>query len=622
MRQAVKTPSELEAFRVAIIEKQKAFTRTVNICVGTGCAAKGSEKLYELFQKAADDHNSGNGKDVFIKAKCVGCRGLCSQGPIITVLPEKILYTGVTEADVEEIFTETILNGRIVERLLYINQKTADQAETEDDIPFLHQQRRIVLAQNGRIDPTNIEDYIEVGGYSALVKAISSMTPEQVIDEIEISGLRGRGGGGFPTGRKWKACREADGAAKYVICNGDEGDPEAFKDKAVMEGNPHVILEGLIIGAYAIGASNGYIYVRNEYPIAVSHLKNAIEQCRSLGLLGENILGSGFCFEIRINRGGGAFVSGESTALLASLEGKQAEPRAKYVHAVEIGLNGMPTVLNNVETWANVAGIVTNGGKWFSSIGANGSKGTKIISLAGKVVNTGLVEIPMGTTFKEIVEDIGGGIKDGKKLKAIQTGGPSGGCIPSEFLNTPVDFSELSDLGSMLGSGGIIAMDEDTCMAGVARNLLTFLLEESCGKCSTCREGIAQMVAILERITSGKGAIGDLDTLEQLAVLLTDTALCAFGRTAANPVLSTMRYFRTEYEAHINDKHCPAKECKGLFLYDIDAVACTGCGVCKKNCPVNAITGERKEPHTIHQNICTKCGTCYEKCRFTAILKV
>ena len=618
----ISSPQELESWRGQIVAAQQAHPRVVRVCIGTGCAAKGSRRIHELFQQAAEVARGGNGKVTVIESKNVGCHGLCERGPIVVVEPGDILYQRVEEPDVEEIFRETVLGGRVVERLLYEDPATRAKARTPAEIPFYAVQRRIVLEHNGRIDPTAIEDYIAVGGYAALAKALFSMRPEEVIREVEISGLRGRGGGGFPTGRKWRSCREAHGDARYVICNGDEGDPGAFMDRSVMEGNPHSVLEGMLIGAYAIGAEQGYIYVRNEYPLAVVHLKKAIQDARDCGLLGKDILGSGFSFDLRINRGGGAFVCGESTALVASLEGRMGEPRAKYIHLVENGLHGQPTTLNNVETWANVPHIVNRGGAWFAGIGTEGSKGTKVFSLVGKIENTGLVEVPMGITLRRIIEEIGGGPKGGKKFKAVQTGGPSGGCIPAEHLDAPVDFDELTRLGSMMGSGGMIVMDEDTCMVNVAKYFFTFLKSESCGKCTPCREGIAQALHILELITHGEGKPGHLLQLEALAELLAEASLCALGKTAANPVLSTLRYFRAEYEEHIERKRCPAKECKGLFLYEIVAATCTGCMICRKKCPVQCITGERKQPHLIDQKACTKCGTCYEKCPFGAIVKV
>ena len=612
------SPADLERLREELRGRCSAGATSVRVCIGTGCAAKGSRQLYELFCEAAAQAEA----DVEVEAKSVGCHGFCERGPIVVVQPGNILYQRVEEPDVGEIFRETVLGGRVVERLLYEDPATGKKATTEEEIPFYSAQKRIVLAQNGCIDPTKIEDYIAVGGYAALAKALTSMDADEVIAEVERAGLRGRGGGGFLAARKWRSCRDAEGAPRYVICNGDEGDPGAFMDRSIMEGNPHSVLEGMIIGAYAISASQGYIYVRNEYPLAVDHLTTAISQARKLGFLGENILGSSFSFGIRINRGGGAFVCGESTALMASLEGRIGEPRAKYVHTVESGLQGKPTNLNNVETWANVPAIINRGGEWFASIGTEGSKGTKVFSLVGNVVNTGLVEVPMGMTLRQIIEEIGGGTRDGKAFKAVQTGGPSGGCIPAAHLDARVDFDELTKLGSMMGSGGMIVMDEDTCMVNVAKYFLTFLKQESCGKCTPCREGIPQMLHILDRITHGEGEPGDLEMLEVLAELLSETALCALGKTAANPVLSTIRYFREEYEEHIREQRCPAKECRGLFYYEIDLETCTGCGICMKNCPVEAISGERRKPHVIDQDTCTKCGTCLEKCPFSAVMKV
>jgi len=610
--------ADIEAFARDLRIREGTAPKTVRVCIGTGCAAKGSRRLYELFCEAAKQ----SGQDIQIEAKRVGCHGFCERGPIVVVEPGEVFYQQVEEPDVAEIFRETVLGGRVVERLLYEDSGTGKKAERADEIPFYKVQQRIVLAGNGWIDPTKITDYIADGGYSALAKVISSMTPEEVISEVEVSGLRGRGGGGFPTARKWRSCREAEGSPKYVICNGDEGDPGAFMDRSVMEGNPHSVIEGMLIGAYAIGSEQGYIYVRNEYPLAVEHLKTAISQAREMGLLGQNILGSSFSFDIRINRGGGAFVCGESTALMASLEGRPGEPRAKYVHTVESGLQSKPTNLNNVETWANIPHIINRNGGWFAGIGTEKSKGTKVFSLVGTVVNTGLVEVPMGITLRRIIDEIGGGIRDGKRFKAVQTGGPSGGCIPAEHLDARVDFDELTKLGSMMGSGGMIVMDEDTCMVRVARYFTEFLQKESCGKCTPCREGLAQMLYILDRITDGEGQVGDVERLEDLAEILEGTALCALGKTAANPVISTIRYFRDEYDAHILDRRCPAKECRGLFRYEIDAEACKACGICLKNCPADAITGEKKVPHVINQEKCTLCGTCWEKCPFTAVLKV
>lgn len=615
IQKKVKNAGDLKTFREELLSKQVESKKTIRICIGTGCAAKGARRIYELFSEAAKQSDI----DVDIQAKRVGCHGFCERGPIVVVDPGDIFYQGVEEPDVEEIFRETVAGNRIVERLLYTeDEKTA---QTEADIPFYKHQKRIVLKGNGLLDPTNIDDYILNNGYDALARALT-MDPESIINEIETAGLRGRGGGGFPTARKWRSCRNARGDKKYVICNGDEGDPGAFMDRSIMEGNPHSVIEGMIIGAYAIGAKEGYIYVRNEYPLAVEHLTIALGQAKEYGFLGDDILGSGFSFHIRINRGGGAFVCGESTALMASLEGKIGEPRSKYVHTVESGLNGKPTNLNNVETWANVPSIIANGGKWFASIGTEGSKGTKVFSLVGKVKNTGLVEIPMGMSLRQIIFDIGGGIRDGGAFKAVQTGGPSGGCIPEQFLDTPVDFDKLTGLGSMMGSGGMIVMDEHTCIVNVAYYFMGFLKSESCGKCTPCREGISQMLHILSRISKGEGEKDDITKLENLALLLEETALCALGKTAAYPVLSTLRYFKDEYLVHIDEKKCPAHVCKGLFRYTIDPELCKGCLICLKNCPVKAITGERKQPHKINQEICTLCGVCFDKCPFTAVVKV
>ncbi|MFH1707347.1 MAG: NADH-ubiquinone oxidoreductase-F iron-sulfur binding region domain-containing protein [Planctomycetota bacterium] len=609
----------LERLRADLRAARVPAAPVIRVCVGTGCVAKGARRIFELFTAAVRE---AGGTAAVVAAKQVGCHGFCERGPIVVIDPGGIFYTGVEEPDVAEIFRETVQGGRVIERLLYADPATGARNTTAETIPFYRAQRRIILAGNGSIDPTSIGEYIAGGGYAALAKALTAMTPEQVIDEVERSGLRGRGGGGFPTARKWRSCRKAPGEPRYVIGNGDEGDPGAFMDRSLMEGNPHAVLEGMIIGAYAIGSSHGYIYVRNEYPLAVEHLKLAIVRANELGLLGRDILGTGFDFDIRINHGGGAFVCGESTALMASLEGRPGEPRAKYVHTVESGLHGKPSNLNNVETWANVPPIITNGAAWYAAIGTAGSKGTKIFSLVGKVANTGLVEVPMGMTLRRIIFEVGGGVKDGKAFKAVQTGGPSGGCIPAQFLDTPIDFDELTRLGSMMGSGGMIVMDEDTCMVDVAHYFIHFLKDESCGKCTPCREGLAQMYHVLDRIVHGQGRAEDLGLLERLGVLLADAALCALGKTAANPVMSTIRYFRGEYEAHIRDKRCPARVCRGLFTYAIGAEACKGCGVCLKNCPVKAITGERKKPHVIDRAVCTLCGACFDKCPFDAVLKV
>jgi NADH:ubiquinone oxidoreductase subunit F (NADH-binding)/(2Fe-2S) ferredoxin/NAD-dependent dihydropyrimidine dehydrogenase PreA subunit len=615
----LENPAELDELRSALRAEQDPKARRVRICIGTGCTAKGAPRVIEQFRKAADEFGD---QSLVVETKCTGCHGFCERGPIVVVDPGNVFYQNVMEEDVPELWRESVLGGRVVERLLYKDEATEKTATTADEIPFYRAQERIVLALNGVIDPTRIEEYVAAGGYSALAKVLTSMQPEQVIEEVSRSGLRGRGGGGFPTGRKWQSARNAPGEPKYVIANGDEGDPGAFMDRSIMEGVPHAVIEGMIIGGYAIGSSQGFIYVRNEYPLAVKHLTIAIDQARERGLLGKGILGTDFDFDIRINRGAGAFVCGESTALMASLEGRPGEPRAKYIHTVECGLNGKPSLLNNVETWSNIPPIMLKGADWFASFGTEKSKGTKVFSLVGKVKNTGLVEVPMGMTLRQIIYDIGGGIPDGKAFKAVQTGGPSGGCIPAEFLDEPVDFDRLTELGSMMGSGGMIVMDEDTCMVSVAKYFLEFLKQESCGKCTPCREGLAQMLDVLSRITRGEGREGDLDLLTTLGELLDDTALCALGKTSAHPVLSTVRQFRAEYEEHIQGKHCPARVCSGLFRYEINMENCNGCGLCAKKCPEHGIAGEKKKPHVIDQVKCTKCGTCFEVCPFSVVVKI
>jgi NADH-quinone oxidoreductase subunit F len=610
---------DLARYRDELVSRRHAAARAVRVCLGTGCIAKGAQAVFDRFRQAAGELEDAS---VAVEPKCIGCHGLCGNGPLVLVDPGNLFYQGVQEEDVPELWRESVLGGRAVERLLYRDDHTGLTARTPEEIPFYAGQRRIVLALNGLIDPTRIEEYIAAGGYQALATVLGSMTPEQVIDELTRSGLRGRGGGGFPTGRKWRSARDAHGEPKYIIANGDEGDPGAFMDRSVMEDTPHAVIEGMILGAYAVGSSQGIIYVRNEYPQAVKRLGIALRQARDLGLLGENILGSRHSFDVRINRGGGAFVCGESTALMASLEGRPGEPRAKYIHTVESGLYGRPSLLNNVETWATVPVILRNGADWFAALGTAKSKGTKVFSLVGRVKHSGLVEVPMGTTLRQIIFQIGGGIPGGRAFKAVQTGGPSGGCLPAQFLDEPVDFDRLVELGSMMGSGGMIVMDEDTCMVSVAKYFVQFLKEESCGKCTPCREGIAQMLHVLTRISQGEGRAGDLESLKTLGELLEDTALCALGKTAAYPVLSTIRYFAAEYEAHIDGRRCPAKVCSGLFHYEIDAEKCKGCGLCAKKCPVDGIRGARKQPHVIDRVKCTGCGTCFEVCPFSGVLKV
>jgi len=553
----LKSLGELEALRKSIIGKRDPKKTVITICNGTGCQAHGCKDVTATFQKEIERQNLSAKVDI----KSIGCPGFCERGTLVVIKPRDIFYQRVRPEDVPEIMTETIGKGNVVQRLLYTDSKTGKKVTYEPEVPFYKLQKRLIIGNNGLIDPTSIDDYIAIGGYAALAKALK-MSPEQIIDEVKKAGLRGRGGGGFPTGLKWETTRRAHGDTRYVICNADEGDPGAFMDRALVEGNPHSVLEGMLIGAYAIGSHQGYVYIRNEYPMAVRHMQTAIQQAEEYGLLGKNILSSGFDFDIKIKRGGGAFVCGESTALIASLEGRVGEPRAKYIHTSEQGLWGQPTNLNNVETWANVPVIINNGADWYAQIGTENSKGTKIFSLVGNITNTGLVEVPMGITLREIVYEVGGGIPKGRKFKAVQTGGPSGGVIPESLLDLKVDFDELDKAGSMMGSGGMIVMDDKTCMVDVAKYFVSFLEGESCGKCLPCREGLRQMREILTRITEGRGKKGDIKLLEELSATLIDAALCALGSTAPNPVLSTLRYFRDEYEAHINEKRCPAGVCK------------------------------------------------------------
>jgi NADH-quinone oxidoreductase subunit F len=551
------SPQEFEALRASIIKSRDPDKTCIAVCGGTGCLALGAQDVITGFRREMQQR----GLETKVDFRITGCPGFCERGPLVVIKPENLLYQQVRGEDVAEIVSETI-KGNIVDRLLYIDPNTGKKITYEPDVPFYKKQKRLLIGANSNIDPTIIDDYLALGGYAALSKALFKMSPEEIIEEVKKSGLRGRGGGGFPTGVKWETCRRAHGDTKYIICNAEEGDPGAFVDRSLLEGNPHSVLEGMLIGAYAIGAHQGYVYIRNEYHLALKNLTTAIKQAEEYGLLGENILGSGFDLSIKINRGGGAYICGESTALMASLEGRVGEPRAKYVHTVERGLWEQPSNLNNVETWANVPLIVNQGAEWYSSIGTEGSKGTKIFSLAGKINNTGLVEVPMGTTLREIIYAIGGGIPRGKKFKAAQTGGPSGGCIPESLLDLPVDFDELTKVGSVMGSGSMIVMDEGTCMVDIAKYFIGFLEGESCGKCVPCREGLKRMSQILTDITEGKGNDGDIGLLERLSATLIDSSLCALGSTAPNPVLTTIRYFRDEYEAHIRDKRCPAGVCK------------------------------------------------------------
>jgi NADH:ubiquinone oxidoreductase subunit F (NADH-binding)/(2Fe-2S) ferredoxin/NAD-dependent dihydropyrimidine dehydrogenase PreA subunit len=603
----------------AVIQRHaKSFCITV--CSGTGCRACGAETVADAFEQEVDKQGMGHR----IAVRRTGCHGFCERGPLVVIQPKGICYLGVQTKDVAPIVEKSVLGNELISRLLYLDETTGKRVSRVKDIPFYQHQKRVLLENNVLIDAAKIHDYIAIGGYTALAKALTQMSPDQVLREVVQANLRGRGGAGFPAGKKWETARNAPGEPKYVVVNADEGDPGAYMDRSLLEGNPHSILEGLIIGAYAIGATEGYIYVRQEYPLARKHAQIAIDQARELGLLGENILGSEFSFNVKIHRGAGAFVSGESSALMTAIEGRVGEPRAKYVHTSEKGIWGKPTCLNNVETWANVPFIINNGAKWFRSIGTPGSSGTKIFSLVGKVRNTGLVEVPMGITLRDIVFKIGGGIPDGKKFKAVQTGGPSGGVIPESLLDLPVDFDELANAGSMMGSGGLIVMDEDTCMVDTARYYVNFLAHESCGKCVPCREGLRQMLRILNNIASGNGQESDIELLEELSEFMEDAALCALGRTAPNPVRSTIRYFREEYEAHIREKRCPTGVCRPLIAYEIDQEQCESCGACERACSVGAIDKSEDEVFTINQEKCIKCGACHSECpdKFKAVRKV
>ncbi|WP_456085455.1 NADH-quinone oxidoreductase subunit NuoF [Massiliimalia massiliensis] len=589
----------------------------VLVCGGTGCTSSGSEQLVS----ALEQEIAKQGLSEEVKVVKTGCFGLCALGPIMIVYPEGSFYSMVKPEDIPEIVSEHLLKGRIVKRLLYSETVADDTVKSLNETDFYKKQHRVALRNCGVINPENIEEYIGFDGYQALGKVLTEMTPEQVIQTIKDSGLRGRGGGGFPTGLKWSFAAANDADQKYVCCNADEGDPGAFMDRSILEGDPHVLIEAMTIAGYAIGASQGYVYIRAEYPIAVKRLQIAIDQAREYGLLGKNIFDSGFDFDMELRLGAGAFVCGEETALMTSIEGHRGEPRPRPPFPAVKGLFGKPTVLNNVETYANIPRIILNGADWFSSMGTEKSKGTKVFALGGKIHNTGLVEVPMGTTLREIIEEIGGGIPNGKKFKAAQTGGPSGGCIPADLIDTKIDYDNLIAIGSMMGSGGLIVMDEDTCMVDIAKFFLEFTVDESCGKCTPCRVGTKRMYEMLDKISKGNATLEDLDKLEELCYFIKANSLCGLGQTAPNPVLSTLKYFRHEYEAHIVDKTCPAGVCKGLVRYSIDAEKCKGCTLCARVCPVGAIEGTVKNPHVIHTDKCIKCGACMEKCRFGAITK-
>lgn len=611
----INSAGDLEAERHALLEDGKKFRTTISLCGGTGCKVSRAQPVIDAMQRELTKHRLGKR----VRLRITGCHGFCEQGPLMIIEPGNTFYCHISPDDAPDIVAKTIREGEVIQRLLYTDPVSGKQVPTESEIPFYRAQNRHLLSQNPQVDPCSIEDYIAIGGYRALATTLSDISPASVVQTIMDSGLRGRGGGGFPTGRKWAECREAPGDEKYVICNADEGDPGAYMDRCVLEGNPHLVLEGMMIGAWAIGAQQGYVYVRNEYPLAVEHVRVAVEQARKRGLLGTNILGSAFSFDVEIARGGGAFVCGESTALMASLEGTVGEPRPKDVHTVRDGLWHKPTTLNNVETWANVPSIIQKGAPWFSSMGSKGSKGTKILALTGHIKNTGLVEVEMGTPIRTVVFDIGGGAANGKPIKAVQTGGPSGGCLPVDRFHLPVDFDTLIEAGSMVGSGGMVVMDESTCMVDVAKYFLTFLQDESCGKCVPCRLGIDRMLEIVTDITEGKGNHEQIGLLEELGYTVSETALCGLGKTAANPVLSTLRYFRKEYEAHIDDKHCSAGVCRELITFAIDPDKCTRCGACRLICPHDAVIGEKKQIHSINIDSCQKCGICRSECKFDAV---
>ncbi|MFC1936060.1 NADH-quinone oxidoreductase subunit NuoF [Chloroflexota bacterium] len=592
----------------------------ITVCGETGCRVYGSEKIAVAFQDELTKQNIQIPVDFDVKV--TGCPGFCAQGPLVVIHPQGIMYTHVTIKDVAEIVDKTVIQGEVVERLLYTDPISENIIECEQDYPFYKNQQRVILNLHGLIDPLKIEEYIEAGGYEALKQVLGTMSPDKVIEVIKSSGLRGRGGAGFPTGIKWELCRKQPGDEKYIICNADEGDPGAYMDRSIMEGNPHRVLEGMVIGAYAIGANKGYVYIRNEYPRAVVHIRKAIAQAEAHGFLGKNILNNGFDFSIGIKLGSGAFVCGEETALIASIEGQIGEPRPRPPYPAESGLWGKPTNINNVKSWSAVPIIINRGADWFASIGTENSKGTMIFSIVGNINNTGLVEVPMGISLRELIYQIGGGIPNGKAFKAAQIGGPSGGCIPAEHLDVEIDYESLKSLGAIMGSGGLVIADEDVCMVDFARYFMTFTQEESCGKCVPCRVGTKAMLATLERICDGMGEPGDLEYLIELGEEIKLASLCGLGQSAPNPVLSTLQYFRHEYEAHIHDQTCPSKVCKGLISYQVDEENCTGCMVCLRNCPVDAISGEKKQLHNIDAELCTRCGMCASVCKFDAVLVV
>lgn len=614
----IQSLEDLASLREELSKERDSYTARVILSSGTCGQAAGAMAV----QKALEKHLSEGGLSDRVDLRVTGCQGFCQYEPLLIVEPLDVLYCRVKPEDVGDIVSESLNKGNVVERLLFTDPVSGAVIRKEEDLPFFAKQDRQLMSQNRRMDPCDIGDYVADGGYSALAKILTGMAPTDVIEEVKSSDLRGRGGGGYPTGRKWEQCSAAEGDQRYVICNADEGDPGAYMDRALLEGNPHSVLEGMMIGAFAVGSSEGFVYVRREYPLAVLHVQKAIEQARELGLLGEKILGTDFNFDILVVRGGGAFVCGESTALMASLEGKVGEPRAKDVHTVEKGYLEQPTTLNNVETWANVPKIILDGAAAFAARGTEGSKGTKIFALTGQVKNTGLVEVDMGTSLQKVIFDIGGGPKDGRQIKAVQTGGPSGGCLPESEFHLPLDFDELYEAGSMMGSGGMVVMDDSACMVDVAKYFLTFLQDESCGKCVTCRIGVSRMLEIVTDFCEGRGTSEQLDLLEDLAWTVSVGSLCALGKTAPNPVLSTLKYFREEYESHIEQKECPAFVCRALYRYEIDADMCAACGECEEDCPVDAISVDESDEYKIDNNICTRCGLCAEKCPSEAVNRV
>ncbi len=612
----IRSGAELEELHGVLVEKRQGERPRISVCTGTGCIACGATKVVETFRKVLDEKELGDS----VELKSTGCHGFCEMGPLVTLGPSGFFYPSVRPGDVEKIIDQTLLEGEVVEELLYKDPLTGEKVEYEAEVPFYKHQQRIILAENGHLDPNDLEDFIAIGGYRALANALESLSGDDVIETVLKSGLAGRGGAGFPTGKKWEIARRQPGDTKFIICNADEGDPGAYMDRSILEGNPHRVIEGMCIGAYAIGATQGFIYVRHEYPLAVERITRAIEDARSAGMIGKGILGSDFNFELKVVRGAGAFVCGEETALIASVEGRKGEPRQRPPFPAESGFQGNPTIINNVETWANIPHIINNGADWYAAYGSEGSKGTKIFSLVGKVNNTGLVEVQMGTSVRSIVFDIGGGIPDGKQFKAVQTGGPAGGCLPADMLDLPIDFQALHEAGTIMGSGGLIVMDEGTCMVDVARYFTKFLEEESCGKCYSCRKGTQRMRELLDDICEGRGAMAHLDLLEELGRAVNTASMCGLGQNAATPMLSTLRYFREEYVAHIKNHECTAGVCSELIRYKILEDLCDGCAACAKVCPVDSIAGEKDQLHVINIETCVKCGTCLEVCAKDAVV--